>query len=422
MGQKEYQAQIIENEDPAVASVYISTSAFKKNQESTKRHHESISLNYRLLAGTILKLGPLVGVLLARKTDSEYPLPAGRESQIYAEMTLTAAKKNIFLYFFYTDGVDWQRKIISGHRYVQTTQNKTGWLRADFPLPDIIYNRIAYRSKERENKVQAFMQKAQDESIYLFNTRFLDKWEVHKSLFFHSITRHLVPDTYAFRKENLACCIANYPEFFIKPAGSSVGKGIIKVKVDTPQLIRYYRVGNKIGWQQCHSGMELFNQLGISEGEKHILQQGIDLASISDDQVFDVRCQVQKNGRGVWQLTGKAIRIAAPGKFVTHVPNGGRRAAYESTIKDVFGADVETRRKLNQQLNTIAQLVPRVLEESLGLNLAVLSIDIGIDKEARMWIIEVNSKPASFDEDEIRARHLVLLNDYLLYKTDFSVQ
>jgi hypothetical protein len=36
------------------------------------------------------------------------------------------------------------------------------------------------------------------------------------------------------------------------------------------------------------------------------------------------------------------------------------------------------------------------------LSLGVLSLDIGVDESGIMWVIEVNSKPASFDEDDIR--------------------
>lgn len=421
IGNKQFTAELIIDETTPAGLVVLLSSMFKTSKTLTRRQQpQKLQLNSRLLPGPMLRLGPVIGVLVARKTESEYPLPAGKEAKIYAEMSEAAAKRNMLMYFFYADGVDWKRQIVSGHRYAQISKGKSGWRRASFPLPDIIYNRIAYRSRERENNVQVFLQKAADASIHVFNSRFLNKWEVHKGLYTNPITRTMLPETYRFSKEKLVYCLANFAEFFIKPTGSSVGKGIIKVKVDSPQSFRYYKVGSKTGWQKCHTSMQLYKQLKIPEGERHILQKGIDLASIAGS-VFDVRAQVQKNGQGEWQITGAAVRIAAPGKFVTHVPNGGTKANYENTIKELYGDGSEMVRNLNHQLETVAQMVPRVLEQSLGLNLAILSLDIGIDKEGKMWIIEANSKPASFDEDDIRRRHLNLLNDYLLYKTDFSV-
>ncbi|CFW96268.1 Endospore coat-associated protein YheC/D [Syntrophomonas zehnderi OL-4] len=382
-------------------------------------HFEKLQLNYCRVAGPAIKLGPVVGVLLARKTDKGYSLPTGKEGRILAEMNEAATKRNILMYFFYADGVNFTRQIINGHRYIASQKGKGKWVRASFPLPDIIYNRITSRSRERENHVQLFLQKAVRKSIHVFNTRFLNKWEVHKSLYSNSITRIMLPETDRYSQEKLVYYLANFTEFFIKPTESSVGKGIIKIVVNSPQSYSYYRVGSKSGWLKCHTSMQLYKQLRIPEGEKYILQQGIDLNCI-DGNVFDIRAQVQKNGQGQWQLTGAAVRIAAPGKFVTHVPNGGTKGNFAGTLQELYGKDSEKSRNVNKQLETIAQILPRVLEQDLGLNLAILSLDIGLDKEGRMWIIEANSKPASFDEDDIRQRHLNLLNDYFIFKSNFA--
>lgn len=59
-----------------------------------------------------------------------------------------------------------------------------------------------------------------------------------------------------------------------------------------------------------------------------------------------------------------------------------------------------------------------MLEKELKLSLAVLSLDIGVDKNGRMLIIEINSKPASFDENDIRNAHWQNLMDYFIYITE----
>jgi len=66
-------------------------------------------------------------------------------------------------------------------------------------------------------------------------------------------------------------------------------------------------------------------------------------------------------------------------------------------------------------LMNISSIIPYVLEKSLALSLGIISIDIGINKSGIMQVIEVNSKPASFDEYDIRKRHLSNLNEYFLY-------
>lgn len=420
-GQTPHTASTIRSQDISSITVLPSLSLYL-DQKTTKRMKGlEIPLHYRVISDKKLKIGPFVGVLVARKTDQKYPLPTGREAKIYKEMTLEARKKNIFLYFFYADGVDWTHKIINGHCYLEPINKKSSWIRGSFPLPDIIYNRIAYRSLERQNNIQILINKAADASIHLFNTRFLDKWEVHKTLYWEQSTRKLLPDACLYSAENLGDFVARFKTIFIKPIDGSVGKGIIQVKVLAADLISFSKLGNKKGWQQCKSVAELYQQLNIGDENKYMLQNGINLAKI-DGNIFDIRIQVQKNGYGEWTFTGAGVRIAAPGSFVTHVPNGGTKADYQTVIKEVFGDRSEVVTNLDRQLKTICRSVPRVLEQGLGISLAVLSMDLGIDENGQMWIIEINSKPASFDEDDIRQRHVSLLTDYLLYKSDFVVQ
>lgn len=376
-------------------------------------------LNFQLLPNNIIRTGPVVGILIAGKEKSGAP-PVARRARIYGGLSQVAAQKDIFVYLFYADDVDWEHQLVKGFIYESRANKKSSWIKANFMLPDLVYNRISYRYKEDTYVVQEFMNKAAQADIHVFNSRFLNKWEVHQSLAADSQTREFVIETKCYSKETLKDFLGKYQEFFIKPVASSVGKGIIKVISTQPKRIEYYRLGKSSHWQICYSAQELYDRLSIAEGESYILQKGIKLASINQ-RIFDIRAQVQKDGQGIWQFTGAAVRVAAAGKFVTHVPNGGSKRDYHLTIKEVFGSSGPVKEKLDIQLKTICRKVPQALEGSLGINLAVLSIDIGIDQDGHMWIIEVNSKPASFDENAIHKRHLDLLTDYFLFKSVFGV-
>jgi len=389
--------------------------AFSKSNASSLVFHQ---LNYQLLPDKIIKVGPVVGVLIAGKENTGSP-PVARRARIYRELSQNAAQKNIFMYFFQAHEVDWNHQKVRGLIYDSSLKNGK-WRKADFFLPDIIYNRISFRHKEDTEAVQEFMLKARHTNIYLFNSRFLNKWEVHQSLVNHPKTREFSIETDCYSNEALTKYLNKYNEFFIKPVANSIGKGIIKVISTRTDRIEYFRLGRSPNWQICRSQAELYTRLSIPLGEKYILQKGISLASI-DNRIFDIRAQVQKDGQGIWQFTGAAVRLAASGKFVTHVPNGGSKRDYYLTIKEVFGSSSSVMQELDKQLKTICHTVPQILEDSLGINLAVLSIDIGIDRDGRMWIIEVNSKPASFDEEAIYKRHLGFLTDYLLFKANFGV-
>lgn len=109
------------------------------------------------------------------------------------------------------------------------------------------------------------------------------------------------------------------------------------------------------------------------------------------------------------------MRVASKGQFVTHIPNGGRAEDFNTVIRHVF-PNPAVRAGIINQLEYISSHVPALLEERLGFTLAIVSMDIAIDPDGKVWILEVNSKPSHFDEPDIRRRHLQLLTDFCTYK------
>ncbi len=366
-----------------------------------------------------LKKQVVVGVLTTPRKRGRYPLPAGKDARLKIEMTAAARDKGIFMYFFYPECIGESRQTIIGHTYRPKRKGGGEWVRGVFPLPDIIYNRLSFRKDEAQKQVQQLLSNLESNpSTHVFNSRFLHKWEIHCSLRQNSLSADLVPETLLFKEQNLYKMLSKYPELFIKPLNNSVGKGIIKVQRGS-KYFDYKLAASDMDWSRCTSKKQLYSSLksiidGSDSQDKYLIQKGIDLAKFNG-RIFDIRCQVQKNNQGQWVFTGAGVRVAARNKFVTHVPNGGYRASYSRVIKKVFGKSPLTMEYLDQQLKYICQVVPYVLENSLGINLGILSIDIGIDKAGLMQIIEINSKPASFDEDDIRQKHLDHLNGYFLY-------
>lgn len=358
----------------------------------------------------------MVGVLTSRKKPGKYPLPVGKDARLKIEMTTAAREKGILMFFFYPEGVTRNKRAIVGHTYRQIGKRSGIWQKAIFPLPKIIYNRLSNRKIENQKNVKNLLNFFdRNPEVFLFNTRFLHKWEVHNSLSQNSLTANLVPETRLFNKADFYAMLGKYPELFLKPINNSIGKGIIKVRYRN-QHYEFKRATSGGKWRICRTKKYLFLSLSatIDKPKNYLIQKSIDLAEVNG-RIFDLRSQAQKDGDGKWVLTGVGVRIAAKNKFVTHIPNGGSRANYNEIIKKVFGESPQMQDYLNEQLMYVSQVVPCVLEESLGITLSILSIDIGIDKKGNMQIIEVNSKPASFDEDNIRQQHLEYLNEYFLY-------
>ena len=148
--------------------------------------------------------------------------------------------------------------------------------------------------------------------------------------------------------------------------------------------------------------------------KRYLVQRGVPLANYRG-RVFDIRSQVQKDGNGNWVFTGAGARVAARNAFVTHIPNGGHLADLHEVIAEVFDSSTETINAFMDRLKKTTIIAGRILDKELGINLAILSLDVAVDNEGHLWILEVNSKPASFDEDDIRYRHFEYLMDYARY-------
>lgn len=354
---------------------------------------------------------PSIGILTGKLNTNYYP--KGKKARLFKEMITYGRERGLFIFYFYPEDVNWENKIFKGF-----TCNKEGrWITGCYPLPDIVYNRIVYRTIETREEVAILLKRCEKEKhIFLFNSRFLDKWEVYQAIARHTAELQLTPETALFSEKNLKNFLSRHFEIYLKPRNGSRGKGIIKVKHRGNHGFSYTRTGSSSGkWVACSTFNDLYKKIKnkIPPQNPYIIQKAINLATYNG-KIFDLRTLVQKDGTGYWTISGVAVRIAAENRIVTHIPNGGRAAPYGRVIKHVFNSEEKTK-NINMQLENICTLVPVLLEKKLGLNLAVLSMDIGIDAAGKLWIIEVNSKPASFDENDIRQRHLQLLMDYFSF-------
>ncbi|NLB53047.1 MAG: YheC/YheD family protein [Syntrophomonadaceae bacterium] len=359
------------------------------------------------------RTGPVVGIITTGKNKTNNP--GGAPQHLYRELISQGRQKGIFIYNFHPHNIDWKRRLIKGY-----THNGKRWESGVYRFPDIVYNRILYRNIEASPAVKSILKKfQQDENIILFNTRFLDKWEVHKAINGNRDTAHLVPETELLTRENLYLMLHRHPEVLLKPRNSSKGQGIIKIKQAGKQFSFSRAEWNGPKWIRSNSFINLYRQLKFHNvlNQKYLIQECIDLARYNG-RIFDLRSQFQKDGTGNWVLTGVGVRIAGKNRFVTHIPNGGSLAAYNEIIPSVYNTVSEGTRAFDKQLKNIGLFIPPLLEEKLQINLAVLSMDIGIDRSGKMLILEVNSKPARFDEHHIRQRHLINLVDYFLFLTE----
>lgn len=327
-------------------------------------------------------------------------------------MIAEAKKRHLLLYYFYPDGVQFHRRRILGHRY-----ENGRWIKRYFPWPVIVYNRIVSRSLERRKAVQALIQRfLLDADLQFFNSRFLDKWEVYEILSKEPGLGAHLPATALMHTANLNDFLDRYKEVFLKPRAGSMGKGIIKI-LKTPVDKYHYALSRESSgrFKQAKNFPHLMHKLAPLKliPSQYVVQQGIKMSRYQG-RIFDLRALMQKDGQGRWVFTGMGARVAARGKFITHIPNGGRAVPLYELEKELFPSS-EQRGKMWKDTAKLALRCAAVLEKQTRLKLGVLSMDIAMDESGHFWVIEINSKPGVFDEEEIRQQHVSLLHDYFEY-------
>jgi len=346
-----------------------------------------------------LLLGPSLAIITTLPPVPYKERPFGTRTVAYQEMSQLAAQTGGLVAVFTPPSLASSSSLVSAQVY------KKEWRLHSLPCPQVFYNRIPTR--RLENNHMSFLSRLESSGHIIFNTRFINKPEVYAALQSDPVLNTYLPETHPLTDETLKYFLAKGNSFFLKPGSSALGKGIIKVEADGPNWICLRQEKNRLAKyppQDAEAIKRLL--LGLCRGRNYLIQHAVPLAG-NQGRVFDLRCLIQKNGQGCWEVVGLGARVSAPGLYLTHVPNGGEVWSADRALAWSFGTDKEPEAGNLENLLIAAAIQ---LERSLGLHLGVLSADVGLDADGHPFILELNSKPQRFDETVIRMsshRHLL---------------
>ncbi|MGE5454708.1 MAG: YheC/YheD family protein [Methylocystaceae bacterium] len=352
-----------------------------------------------------LTLGPYLGIITTPPTTENQKLPFGTRTGAYREISQLAAEKGGLVAVFTPQQLVASSAQVSGQVFTNS------WNILQLPLPRVFYNRIPTRQLEKNH--QSVLSRLEKNGHIIFNTRFINKPEVYTALQTDPVLNAYLPETIAFSDEALSYFLTKGTSFFLKPSSSALGKGIIKVEADGANWHCLRQEKTRL-LKYPNRSSEAMKRLLLSfcRGRNYLLQQAVPLAG-NDGRVFDLRCLIQKNGQGQWEVVGLGARVSAPGLYLTHVPNGGEVWPAGRALAWCFG---DEKNSSPENLESILVDTATLLEERLGLHLAMLSADVGLNAEGYPFILELNSKPQRFDETTIRMsshRHLLDYAGYL---------
>jgi hypothetical protein len=339
-------------------------------------------------------ISPVIGILTARKKDGSI---AGNGT-LFIELQKKLISLNGISFIFTLDGV--HQESIDGLIYCSKSN---AWERITSPFPDLVYNRIPFRSSEEELKSSMFFASLKENNIPYFNPGFIDKSELYYLFSNHPFLHTFLPSTIpANHKQKLSAFLSHFQSIYLKPSQSARGNGIFKVELDAEKKIHvkglqedYVFVSFDSFWEEWESKLL----------EKNYLAQEEIKSALYEGKRFDFRILAHAENNQ-YKVTGIGIRQSQKQDITTHIPSGGKLLPYELLRNEEYDLLIET----------VVQHIGASLSETFGF-FGEFSIDMGISQSGEYFIYEVNSKPMSFDESHIEERKIERLCQLFLQLT-----
>lgn len=335
-----------------------------------------------------LALGPFVGILALRSRRSPR---YGEHEPFFRSLTRMGPKLGVGAYVFSPRDVDWERRQVYGYAYVGSWPQGR-WRRSVYPFPDVVYDRVQTRKAEQSPAFAAFRARLARSVPRWFNQLgFFDKWRMHTALAQNERLRRYLPETTLYRgPADLARFLDKYGVVYVKPAGGSLGLGIVRVQRTSGGFVASHQPGETMLMHRASSvaGIARIVERLVRRGP-FIVQQGLPLARWRG-RVFDVRVLMQRTTGGRWALTKMFSRIAPVGSFTANLTRGGEGCRIDLLLRRVYGRrHAAIQRALRESGLELAREIERTIPGVVG----ELGLDLGLDRRGRIWLIEVNSKP-----------------------------
>ncbi|MEN6351521.1 MAG: YheC/YheD family protein [Syntrophomonas sp.] len=362
------------------------------------KKHKRLKIRYDKHAN-IIHLGPTIGILSSFLPNREEFDPKSVQAELIY-LSNIGRKISGQVYIFTPSSINWANKTTRGYQYRQLSSERGIWVSSEYPLPDVVYDRIPSRTSEAKHTIsETKWRLVKLPYLKYFNPSFLNKWKVHQLLITNPELHPYLPETKHLNLVNLETMLLKYNTLFLKPANGSLGKGIIKLVQDEKGTLHYtiYRRGQTKS--QAGNAAEFMKKTKVYRGERtYVVQQGIKLAKYMNS-TFDIRIIFQKNNKGEWQVGKKFVRIAPRGSSISNLSSGGRAEKSKKVFRQLYKSQQMIDEK-NQLIKVLCKKVADTLEKTSKSTFGELGLDIGVDINGFPWLIEVNSKPRKTTESE----------------------
>lgn len=373
-----------------VVKIRISTSRIDKksltmNPAILKKCYLNENTQYGIkLSPNEIRIGPVIGIIAPHRASKNRPF--GSQTTFFQEIIASSRQLGQICYVFYFNDIDWNQKLVNGYY-----PSVSGWKRGKLPLPDVIYPRSKFwaangsQSRGRLNRL----------GVKILNPPMVGKWEAHCFFKKNPELAPYLPETKFIKSFGQVSVMAKkYRAVYLKPVNGTQGRNIIRVsrsKKSSGYCYQYHSNGNLCkGYASdiCNLQKQLRPVMG---GRRYLVQKEINLVRY-EGGIVDIRVMVQKDHNGRWEVTGMACRVGKQGAITSNISSGGSGQKVETVLKKNFSGS----KLVSQIIETIAFVsinAAQSVEDFRG-NCGEMGVDIGVDKNGKVWFIEANLRPA----------------------------
>ena len=225
---------------------------------------------------------------------------------------------------------------------------------------------------------------------YAFSELVHDKYETYKLVRAHHETLHPYCEPYRRSARQLERFVESSPSTFIKPRTGSKGNRITTLKRDRNGLsVTFYHAGKQRRFAAKTIGQASEFVRHLTRGKtRYVVEHGIDTLPYAAC-VFDIRVVMVYDG-SAWTWFNEA-RLSPRGSDVSNVSQGGSSIVTEELLHAVLGAEA-AQQKL-RELESEAFALAVYLDKLHPGDLMEVAFDFVLDHEARLHLVEINTKP-----------------------------
>jgi hypothetical protein len=347
-------------------------------------------LTYRIVVrGRHLHLGPVLGLIGFKSGEKLTKLKLDTFKDYFGAYPRTKG----LLLLCGADGIDLENRKVRGYYYRPLAAKKHTWVPGTFPMPGALYRRAELSETEYRSLSNAMGPR-------LFNGYFrgehFDKWDLWNWLSPNKMLVDHLPDTKLLDSLNsLDEMLSTYGAVYLKPTMENMSKGIIKVTRGAGKYEFLFPQNNKKLKAVSVRGM---NEEEASEFIRkriarttYIIQQAVDMKK-HDRRGIDFRIILQKDESLAWSCTAMIARFGKKDGIITNFTNAGYAMNANETFRKVFRyKESQIKAKRNEILAICLEACKEF--EAKGGNYADVGFDVMIDKQGKVWILELNVQP-----------------------------